>query len=693
MVATAATVTGVVVGTSADAAQSAAKPLPARVFAPYFEAWTGENPATLSAASGAKHLTMAFLQTASPGSCTALWNGDTSMPIGQATFGAAIKTIQNNGGDVIPSFGGYTADTTGTEIADSCTDVNKISGEWQRLITTYDISRIDLDIEADSIENTAGVDRRNKAIKITKDWAKANGRQIQFSYTLPTTVQGLADSGRNLLRNAVTNGAEIDVVNIMTFDYYDNAGTHNMANDTKTAGQALVTYLGQLYPSKTQAQLWQMVGITEMIGVDDFGPAETFTTADANTVLAWAKEKNINTLSFWALQRDNGNCPGGAARDDCSGIAQDLYYFSKTFSQYTSGTQNPTDDFSLGVNPASVSIDPGKSGTATITTAVTAGNAQTVSLSAGSAQGGVTPTVTPGSVTAGGSATVTFAAAANATPGTYTFTVTGSAASGSKSATVSVKVNGTQPGNDFSLAVNPAEVTVATGSTATTQLTTAVTGGNAQTIALSLTKPQSGVSATINPTSVTAGNSATITVTAAGNATPGKYTFSVGGSAPSGKHSTSFTVTVQGGTPGGSVANGDFESGVLAPWTAVDGTTVVTSPTHGGGHALSVGASNSSTGEASQQVTLEPNKSYTLRAWLRGNYAYLGVRGGASATTWTVASDWQEVTLPFTTGANGTVTIYTHGWYGQGAVYADDFSISSSVKAVQKLATTKHGIK
>ena len=44
-------------------------PLPAHVFAPYFESWTGANPATLSQQSGARYLTMAFLQTASAGSC------------------------------------------------------------------------------------------------------------------------------------------------------------------------------------------------------------------------------------------------------------------------------------------------------------------------------------------------------------------------------------------------------------------------------------------------------------------------------------------------------------------------------------------------------------------------------------------------------------------------------------------------
>src|SRR4051812_31582142 len=84
-----------------------ANPMPAHVAAPYFEAWTGESPAALAAESGNKYLTMAFLQTAATGSCTAYWNGDSTQPISQAAFGSDIAAIQAHGGNVIPSFGGY----------------------------------------------------------------------------------------------------------------------------------------------------------------------------------------------------------------------------------------------------------------------------------------------------------------------------------------------------------------------------------------------------------------------------------------------------------------------------------------------------------------------------------------------------------------------------------------------------------
>jgi len=309
--------------------------IPNHVFAPYFESWTGANPATLSQQSGAKHLTMAFLQTASKGSCTVVWNGDTSMPVASSTFGSDITKIRSSGGDVIPSFGGFSADNGGTEIADSCTSVSQIAAAYEKVVTTYNVTRLDLDTEDNSLTNSAGIDRRNKAIKMVESWAAANGRTVQFSYTLPTGTTGLESTGLAVLKNAVSNGARIDIVNIMTFDYFDGRASHEMATDTQSATNGLHSQLATLFPSKTSAQLWAMIGVTEMVGVDDFGKGETFTTGDASTVLNWANSKGISSLSFWALQRDNGSCAGSSAADGCSGISQSTWFFSHAFEPFT----------------------------------------------------------------------------------------------------------------------------------------------------------------------------------------------------------------------------------------------------------------------------------------------------------------------------------------------------------------------
>lgn len=334
VVATVASLTGLTM-TGASAATPWGS-LPQQVYAPYYESYdSSTDMAALSAQSNARFLTLAFLETAQAGSCTAYWNGTTSQPISPATFGTDIDEIQGSGGNVIPSFGGYTADTTDTDIADSCTNVAAIAQVYEDVITTYNVPRIDLDVEGNSVTNTAGINRRNEAIALVERWAAAHGRSIQFSYTLPTNPTGLPAAELSVLQNAVADGAVISTVNLETFDYY--FGTQqDMLADTESAATALEGQLATLYPRDSSAQLWHIVGITEMPGIDDFGPDETFTTADASLLVNWARQAGIGELSMWALQRDNGGCPGTKGAGTCSGVAQSPWFFSHAFENFES---------------------------------------------------------------------------------------------------------------------------------------------------------------------------------------------------------------------------------------------------------------------------------------------------------------------------------------------------------------------
>ncbi|NEC63537.1 M28 family peptidase [Streptomyces sp. SID9727] len=89
------------------------------------------------------------------------------------------------------------------------------------------------------------------------------------------------------------------------------------------------------------------------------------------------------------------------------------------------GSTAPDDDFSVSVNPVSGSVQPGGSVTATVSTATTGGDAQSVRLSASGAPSGVTVSFSPTSVQSGSSATMTVSASAQTAAGTYTLTVTG----------------------------------------------------------------------------------------------------------------------------------------------------------------------------------------------------------------------------------------------------------------------------
>ncbi|MFJ8622527.1 glycosyl hydrolase family 18 protein [Kitasatospora sp. NPDC093550] len=126
------------------------------------------------------------------------------------------------------------------------------------------------------------------------------------------------------------------------------------------------------------------------------------------------------------------------------------------------------------------------------------------------------------------------------------------------------------------------------------------------------------------------------------------------------------------------LANGDFETGTLAGWSCSNGS-VVTTPVHGGTRALSGAASAADTAQCRQTVAVRPNTTYTLAGWVQGSYVYLGATGtGVNSSTWTPGgTGWTQLSTSFTTGAATTsVTVFTHGWYGTGAYYADDLSLT-----------------
>ncbi|MFJ3709400.1 chitinase [Streptomyces sp. NPDC090053] len=125
--------------------------------------------------------------------------------------------------------------------------------------------------------------------------------------------------------------------------------------------------------------------------------------------------------------------------------------------------------------------------------------------------------------------------------------------------------------------------------------------------------------------------------------------------------------------------NGGFESG-LDGWSCTAGSgAAVSSPVHGGSSALKATPAGGDDAQCAQTVTVAPDSTYTLSAWVQGSYVYLGASGTGTTdvSTWTQsAGSWQQLKTTFKTGASTTsVQIYTHGWYGTPAYYADDVSL------------------
>jgi hypothetical protein len=270
----------------------AAGSITAPVYAPYFETWAHNDPVRLTRVAGAHAVTLAFLQTPRPGSCTATWNGDPNSPITAEPLRREIASLRRAGDDVIPSFGGASADNARTELADSCTSVARITRAYEQLV-------------------------------------EGHGRTVQVQFTVPVQQSGLPGRVVAVIKNAANEGAHVSVVNVMVFDWYDRKGKVDMAKAAMSASNHVHRQLAAIYPDASSAARWQMEGLTLLPGIDDNPSKDEITTlADARQILQFAAANRIGLLSIWTLQRDNGQCPGAIDNNGCSGLHQGRWAFS-----------------------------------------------------------------------------------------------------------------------------------------------------------------------------------------------------------------------------------------------------------------------------------------------------------------------------------------------------------------------------
>ncbi|MFJ9516937.1 M28 family peptidase [Kitasatospora sp. NPDC101801] len=140
----------------------------------------------------------------------------------------------------------------------------------------------------------------------------------------------------------------------------------------------------------------------------------------ANQAAKWGGTANRAYDSCYHQSCDtSGNINATALNRSADGVAYTLWTTS------VGGTTTPTNDFSIAANPTTGNATPGNSVSTTVSTAVTSGSAQTVSLTASGVPAGVTVTFNPSSVQAGSSSTATFQVGASTAAGTYSITLTG----------------------------------------------------------------------------------------------------------------------------------------------------------------------------------------------------------------------------------------------------------------------------
>lgn len=292
---------------------------PEQYYAPYI--YPTYTLATTHEQTGVRYFSLAFILNGVT-NCQARWQG--AAAIDQFFFLNDLQKLREVGGDIIVSFGGWGGD----ELAMTCPDVESLTAEYQRVIDTLEITHLDFDIEGDDIDHPESIERRSQAIAALQ----AANDGLVISFTLPVYPTGLKDSGVALLESAIEHGVTVDVVNIMTMNFGDKFTSGTMGEKTIQAAESLFEQLKSLYPNASDEAVWNMIGLTPMIGVNNI-VEEVFTLEDAELVTAFALEQGIRSIGMWAMERDR-TCQGGrqALMPDCSGVEQDDYGFSSIFN-------------------------------------------------------------------------------------------------------------------------------------------------------------------------------------------------------------------------------------------------------------------------------------------------------------------------------------------------------------------------
>ncbi|HEY3606705.1 MAG TPA: cellulose binding domain-containing protein [Pseudonocardiaceae bacterium] len=299
------------------------------IAAPFVDigAFPTPNLTQIAETTGLRDFSLGFIVNGTS-ACQATWFNAFTMS--QGFEQSDISSLRALGADVRPSFGGE----AGTELAQACTDVTALTAQYQSVIDTYNLNQIDYDIEGAAVADPASIDRRSQAMANLQAAAKAKGKALSITLTLPVLPSGLTAQGLSVVQSAISHGVAINTVNLMAMDFGDSEAPNpagRMGTFAIQSAQSMHDQLVPLLPGKTDAQIWNMIGVTPMLGQND-NASEVFKQADMQQLLTFAGQQHLGELAFWDVTRDGDACTGSLSK--CTNITQTPFEFSKMIAPF-----------------------------------------------------------------------------------------------------------------------------------------------------------------------------------------------------------------------------------------------------------------------------------------------------------------------------------------------------------------------
>jgi chitinase len=295
---------------------------PVRVAAPYIDmsSWVDTasaysingvpNLSKLYDESGFTYFNLGFIQPATEKPLaddgTIIWGWGGYLELGKNGNGGkqyqgivnSLANLRQNGGDYAISVGGQLGDAPWVVTQNQ----DALEKFYLDVIETYDLKRLDLDIEEtnqDQSQNQINA----KAIKAIQD--KTN---VQITLTIPIMPSGWQQKQINIINAYLDAGVEIALINSMTMCY--GAGVYENEDYGTASVRAIDNSIKQLKTiysnhgiNLTDDQAYLKTGATFSIGYEsELYP--TFTTQMATTIVEDAKKHGYGMVSMWSMGRD-----------------------------------------------------------------------------------------------------------------------------------------------------------------------------------------------------------------------------------------------------------------------------------------------------------------------------------------------------------------------------------------------------
>lgn len=302
------------------------------IFAPYVDAtsWPQVNISEVYEKTGCKFFNLGFIVSKDKKASWGTYYDAEECPLNEE-----IKKLRDLGGDVIVSFGG----ANNTPLHVDIEYVTELKNEYKRVIDKYGLTKIDIDIEGEALVNKEANERNSEALLMLQEEMENENKKLDIGITLPITPKGLTCDGIYILENMVERGVNIKEINAMTMDFAED----NLSNTQGKMGQYSIEAITRMHEQlkdilkkynidKSDKEVWNMIGVTPMIGVNDV-KSEIFKQDDAIKLIEFAMKNKIGYVGFWSINRDH-NGEYGVCSDKHTGIESEEYEFTKKMKDF-----------------------------------------------------------------------------------------------------------------------------------------------------------------------------------------------------------------------------------------------------------------------------------------------------------------------------------------------------------------------